>query len=417
MIQSTEDALFPPRQTEGAFLKTLKIKNFKSIGKCSVDLRSLSVLVGRNGSGKSNFLDALRFVVDGLQTSLDHAIKSRGGIDAVRRRSTGHPRNFAIELTMNLPEATLGTYGFEIAARPQGGFVVKQERLEIRNGHDQVTAKYHVKEAQIVDASLPNMPAASADRLYLVNTSGLPQFRPTYDALVSMGFYNLNPDAMKELQSPDAGELLHRDGANIPSVIARLRMDKPGVLDRVRLYLEKIVPGISEVNREQLGPKETLEFRQKVAGSAQPWRFYAASMSDGTLRALGMLVAASQLAERKNSVRLVGIEEPETALHPAAAGALLDAIREAAAHTQVIITTHSPDLLDHVNPTDDAVLTVVAQDGNTSIAPLDPASREAIRSHLYTAGSLLRMDQLEPDQQDLERQKQLELFDGAEDIE
>ncbi|HUY34804.1 MAG TPA: AAA family ATPase [Pirellulales bacterium] len=73
------------------FLSRVRIDNYKSIGKCDVALGSLTVLVGRNGSGKSNFLDALRFVVDGLQTSLDHAIKSRGGVDAVRRRSTGHP--------------------------------------------------------------------------------------------------------------------------------------------------------------------------------------------------------------------------------------------------------------------------------------------------------------------------------------
>ncbi len=61
------------------FLRRVKIRNYKSIGKSDVELGRLNVLVGINGSGKSNFLDALRFVVDGLQTSLDHAIKARGG--------------------------------------------------------------------------------------------------------------------------------------------------------------------------------------------------------------------------------------------------------------------------------------------------------------------------------------------------
>jgi len=85
------------------FLQRVKIRNYKSIGSCNVTLQGLTVLLGRNGAGKSNFLDALRFVMEGLQTSLDHAIKSRGGLESVRRRSTGHPRNFAIELEMNLP--------------------------------------------------------------------------------------------------------------------------------------------------------------------------------------------------------------------------------------------------------------------------------------------------------------------------
>src|SRR5688500_13383564 len=85
-----------------AFLREVRIRNYKSIGKCAVSFRPVTLLVGRNGSGKSNFLDALRFVTEGLQSSLDHAIRTRGGIDNVRRKSTGHPRNFAIELDIAL---------------------------------------------------------------------------------------------------------------------------------------------------------------------------------------------------------------------------------------------------------------------------------------------------------------------------
>ena len=103
------------------FVRHLTVRNFRSIGRCRVPLRPLTVVVGRNGSGKSNFLDALRFVADGLQTSLDHAIKTRGGIDDVRRRSTGHPRNFAIELHLTLPGLRFARYGFEISARPLRG--------------------------------------------------------------------------------------------------------------------------------------------------------------------------------------------------------------------------------------------------------------------------------------------------------
>jgi predicted ATPase len=175
------------------------------------------------------------------------------------------------------------------------------------------------------------------------------------------------------------------------------------------------VEGVTDVGRVSLGPKETLEFRQKVIGSAHPWKFYAASMSDGTLRALGTLVAVMQLVERKDPVRLVGIEEPETALHPAAAGALMDALREAAAHTQVLLTSHSPDLLNEVHPEGDKLLVVHAREGKTEIAAADDASCEAIKKHLFTAGELLRMDQLAPNEKDLQRQKQLRLFEDDEE--
>ncbi len=397
------------------YLHRIRIRNYRSIGKCGVELAPLTVLVGRNAAGKSNFLNALRFVVDGLRSSLDHAIKAHGGIDAVRRRSTGHPRNFAMELDLLLPPHQACTYGFEIAARPQGAFVVKRERLDVRELSGQPLAHYDVGNGQVLGKSRTDMPPVAADRLYLVTASSFPEFRPVYDALLAMGFYNLNPDAMKELQSPDAGEILHRDGDNLASVIARLSADRAEAYARIKKYLQAIVPGITEVMRVALGPRETLEFRQQVEGAKHPWTFYAANMSDGTLRALGALVAVAQLANHRAPVSLIGIEEPETALHPAAAGALMDALREAAAHTQVVATSHSPDLLDQIDLSHDAVLVVTAREGKTEIAPLDQASLEAIKKHLYSPGELLRQDQLAPDEDNLRQQRQLRLFDIEDD--
>ena len=310
-----------PVLSQEPFLTRVRIRNFKSIGQCDVPLRRLTVLVGRNGAGKSNFLDALRFIVDGLETSLDQAIKSRGGIKSVRRQSTGHPRNFALQVDFNLPGWRTGKYFFEIAARTEGGFTVKREELLILDARGGATSSYRVEDGNVKSPSAGPMPKAVADRLYLVVASGLPDFRDAYDAITSMGFYNLNPEAMKRLQSPDAGELLHRDGSNIASVIARLNAEAPGEKSRAELYLGKIVEGVVGVDRIALGPAETILFKQQVTGSEHPWQFYASNMSDGTLRALGILISVSQLVHLRDRVRLVGIEEPETALHPAAGAA------------------------------------------------------------------------------------------------
>ncbi len=395
------------------FLERVSIRNYKSIDKCVVRLGQITALVGRNGAGKSNFLDAIRFVGDCLQTSMDHAIKSRGGLEQVRRRSTGHPRNFGIRLDIILGDWTKASFAFEVASRPKGGFAIKQETLSIIRPDGSFSAKYRVEEGQVKDSSHTNPPPAVADRLYLVTAAGLPEIRPVFDALTAMGFYSLNPEAIKELQSPDAGELLHRDGSNAASVLGRLSLDSPEVVSRLAEYLEGIVPGLTGVDRISLGPKETLEFKQRVKGSPHPWKFYASSMSDGTLRVLGTLLSVAQLVEHQKPVHLVGIEEPEAALHPAAAQALVDALTEAASNTQIVVTSHSPELIDRIDIERYALLVVVSEEGTTRIATVDTASRQAIKNHLFAAGELLRMDQLEPDRDDLRMQEQMELFDSG----
>lgn len=392
------------------FLRRVRIRNYKSIGVCDLSLRPLTVVVGRNGSGKSNFLDALQFVADSLRTSLDHAIQSRGGLVDVRRRSTGHPRNFGIDFEISLPDRQTARYGFEIGARKESGFTVKLERLLIADDSKQRLARFFRMGDGLIDASAEHMPPVAEDRLYLANAAGLPDFRPVYDALLAMGFYNLNPEAIKELQNPDAGDLLRSDGSNLASVVARLSSERPETMTRIRSYLTTISPEIVHLERVALGPKETLQFAQRVEGAAHPWRFYASSISDGTLRALGALVAVMQITRASKPVLLVGIEEPETALHPAAAGSLVDALREASAQTQVLVTSHSPDFLDHLDLDRDGLLVVAAPQGTTRIAPADAASLEALRRHLYSPGELLRMDQLQPDQASLETQGQTELF-------
>jgi predicted ATPase len=246
-------------------------------------------------------------------------------------------------------------------------------------------------------------PDTASDRLYLPDASA--DFRPVCDALARMGFYNPNPDRIKDLQLPDAGELLARDGSNIASVFDRIGKRQPEARSRIEEYLSRIVPGVRGVEVRPVGPRETLEFRQEVPDPESPWRFLAGSMSDGTLRALATLVALFQSA----NVPLTALEEPAAALHPAAAGVLLDALLEASALRQVLVTSHNADLLDNPKVRTANVLAVLAENGNTRIGPLDTVGQEALEQQLHTAGELLRMDQVRPDPEISTRQ--LRLFD------
>ena len=394
---------------ESLFINRVRLKNYKSIATCDVTLGPLTFLVGPNGAGKSNFVDALRLLSEALRTSLDHALRNeRGGVQEVRRRSSGHPTHFSIRVDFTLPRSREeGHYAFKIGAAKDGGFDVQKEECTVG------TSSWRVTNGEVTQAPGPVVPPASSDRLFLVNAAGLPAFRAVYDALSSMGFYSLNPDRIRSLQAPDKGDILARDGGNIASVVDKLSKQDPAGFLRIEEFLARVVPGVEGVDAIRLGHMETVEFRQRVEGAKDLWRFPALNMSDGTLRALGVLVALFQRGEgaAKNvAVPLVGIEEPETALHPAAAGVLVDALLAASKTRQVLVTSHSPDLLDDDRLSAENIVAVVAREGRTEMAELDEAGRKALQSHLYTAGELLRLDQLQPEPAAVEKATQLKMF-------
>lgn len=397
--------------TNHVFLQRVLLRNYKSIATCDVKLGALMYLVGANGSGKSNFLDALHFVKDALSGSLDNALNERGGLSEVRRRSSGHPTNFGIRLEFCLSNGDDGFYAFTIGALNSGGYEVQREECCIRGSGK--GPHFLLEKGNVIKSSEPTFPTVTRDRLALVSASGLAAFRPVFDGLTAMGFYNLNPKLIRELQKPQDGRLLKTAGENIASVIGHLARTNPESIQVITEYLHAVVPMVHGFQREVVGPMESLSFQQDMAGAKHPWRFLAQNMSDGTLRALGVLTALFQ-GNHDHSPSLIGLEEPETALHPGASSALREALNRASEKTQVLVTSHSPDLLDDLSIPTEAILVVASEEGATRIATIDEASRTAIRDHLYSAGELLRLNQLNAEQLPLEyqRSKQPDLFSG-----
>lgn len=402
----------PTTEKTAPFITRLSLRNYKSIAACRLELGSLTFLVGPNGSGKSNCLDSLRFVAESLRTSVDHALRDRGTIKEVRRRSGGHPNHFSVRLDFRLPSGELGHYSFQIGAKEGGGFEVQSEECQVQSAARLEQHFYRLERGKVVESSARLVPAALSDRLFLVAASGLPEFRPVYDAVASMEIYNLNPREIGNMQKPDAGELLRRDGSNAASVFQKL---PSATKEQINSYLQRIAKGISDAETKLLGSQETIEFRQAVKGQKHPWRFLAASMSDGTLRAFGILLALFQNSEHKQGgALLIGLEEPEMALHPAATGVLLAALREASLQTQIIVTSHSPDLLDDEDIATESILAVDNEEGITKIGPIDEAGRSVLKDRLFTPGELLRQNQLAPDPEatrEMAKDQQLVFFE------
>jgi predicted ATPase len=399
--------------TDPTLITRLMLKDYRSIAGCDISLGPLTFLVGPNGAGKSNFLDALRLVAESLRASLDHSLRERGGVGEICRRASNSDRagSFGIRLTFQLSSGDRGFYAFEIAAEPRGGFAVIEERCRIEPlAASAPSPHYQVRRGIVEQGSAAVMPAAAADRLYLVHVSGLAEFRPLYEALSHMGFYNFNLDEIRSPQTPDSGDLLARDGHNLASVLGRL--DGP-TRQRIVEYLGKVVPGIIAVEPRALGSKETLELVQRFT-TERSTLFSAAQMSDGALRALGVLVALLQAAASPVRVPLIGVEEPELALHPGTAGVLRAALNEASRSAQILVTSHSPELLDDPEIDVHSILAVAAGEEGTTIGPVEDVSRSTLRERLFTAGELLRLDQLQPDGAAARKTSSAELFaDGG----
>jgi len=244
-------------------------------------------------------------------------------------------------------------------------------------------------------------PRVSADRLALFAASATEEFRPVYDFLTSMRLYSIVPVTLRELQEPDPGEFLKSDGSNAAAVLQRIRDENGGDerYDRLCRLLSRVAQGVKKVEYQAVGQKETLQFKQDV-GLESPWTFEALNMSDGTLRALGLLLAVYQPGRPK----VVLIEEPEATIHPAVTELIVQVLVDASHERQVLLTTHSPDILDYKDLRDTQIRVVTMDRRNTtSIAPVSREGREVIRKRLYTPGELFRSGELNPDLDEAKR--------------
>jgi predicted ATPase len=368
-------------------IRLLAIRNFRSIAKAQLRLGDLTMFVGPNGAGKSNILDALRFVSDALSVTPMHALTLRGGVGAVRRKSLrGRPNHFTVRLEVELPDEQFGIYAFTVGALPKGEFTINHEFCLVHGPGALDRVEFEAERGTFKVAPPGVEPRISQDRLALTVISAKSGFRKLYDFLVGMQFYNLVPEVMRRPQDPDPGRILNRDGANAAAVVRELRASN-GEFEELCEFLGRVVPGMKEVERLPSGTQETLQFKQDVGDrKGQPLTFLPASISDGTLRVLGVLLAIYQSSRPS----VLGIEEPESTVHPAAAEVLLDVIRHGTCWSQILVTTHSPELIEHKDIRIEELRAVEMQRGETIVTELDESSKRAIRDRLCTPGDLLR---------------------------
>ncbi len=384
------------------FISRVQLDCYRGIQSCDVSLSPLTLLVGPNGSGKSNFLDSLAFVSEALRNSLGFAVLKRGGISEIRFGFYTFPtrfKQFSITLEFSINESLSGNfsfvYGLDQTKKPDDQLGIAWEKCELSNG-----SFYEISDGKVIKSSISNPPDVSIDQLYLVNVSGLNYFREVYRALSSIRIYNPSTSVMKESKSSNSKNYLEESGNNLAEIYSSIESSESK--SEIVQYMKLISKRVNDVRTVKYGKSNKgllFDFENEDRGWGNDFELDIVSVSDGTLRAFSILVAIFQNSVQDQKLRLIGIEEPENTLHPAAAGYLLEAMREASEHTQILVTTHSPDLLDRVDLTDEheSVIAVDFQHGEAVLGSIDAASREIVKRKLYSLGDLLRMNQLEPE--------------------
>ena len=329
-------------------LKSIAIAGFKSFGaKVEVPLRSLNILIGANGSGKSNFLNVLSFLQAYSLDRIDIHVAQAGGADRILHFGSRQTKD--ARLTVDFFDG----YHFTLILIP-----TVSDRLAIK------LAKAHVSSGRMVEWGQ-------------LNSWKLYHFHDT-------GFHS----PMKKTAKLHDNRFLRQDGSNLASFLYLLRERHEASYGLIRNTIRQVAPFFDDFVLEPtaLNPDTIrLEWRHRVSDA----QFDASSLSDGTLRFMALAALLLQPKERRPAVVL--LDEPELGLHPLAITVLASMLRFASRETQIVLATQSPTLLDHFEPED--VLVAERVDGQTRLNRLE-AEELQVWLEDYSLGQLWEKNEL-----------------------
>ena len=416
----------------------LTVENFKSFDKLEVELRPFNIVVGTNASGKSNFLDVFRFLRDIEATSLEDAIGIRGGADALRNFNLDDNQVLRIsvetdDVQRHLAHATSDvTFGikierttYELAIRfdeSNEGFKVVTDRLIERftvvkldpYGSDVrlwfpvfpwlsslgpgpyeeqlvlgTGRKFHYREDDLIEfrIELPEevrhmeehfsqnlgvsfAPGRHQVMLQRIHRTALLQ--GAAGSLASTSTYDFDPIKAQLAVPPTGSRELDADAGNL-SVVLRAILRHPESKKRLINLVSVLLPFVHDLDVDEFGFGQLITMLTERF-SDKRHRLAAAFASDGTIACLALVVA---LYFQENAVAV--FEEPDRHIHPHLASRIMQMMNEVTDDTQVIVTTHNPELLRHAN-LEDILLVTRDPDGHSQITR--PADSEVLSHFL-----------------------------------
>ena len=289
-------------------LERIKIEGFRSIRALDLELGPINILIGANGSGKSNFLSFFDFYQQLKNKNLAFYVSQQGGASKILHFGNKQTKRLTFEF------AFAGEHlGIGLAPTVNDAFVFEYE--ERRKGED-VEYTFEMEKPK--------------------NEAGFPSHRQTSNWL-RYHFHDTSESAsIKKAARVDQTQMLMRDGENLAPFLHHIRSEAPSNYHRIVATVQRVAPFLLDFVLEPEG-KEGSFMRLRWRHRASETIFDANDFSDGTLRFICLVTLFLQ----PNMPTLILLDEPELGLHPFALAILAGLIRSVSDTTQVIASTQS----------------------------------------------------------------------------
>jgi predicted ATPase len=351
----------------------ITLKNWKNFREADVSLGTRAFLVGPNASGKSNFLDAFRFLRDICKPGggLQHAVKQRGGLSKIRCLAAREDPNVSIEATFSEYEGSKDKwrYALSIKQEPRGYRLPQIVYEKVWHNNDEKLNRPNKQDKH--DHAL-------LTQTHLEQISANRDFRDISIFLESIKYLHIVPQLVR---NPEAfsGSGISDDpyGRNFLDTVAQTPVrTRQSRLRRIEKALKIAVPQL-----ESLTEKSDEKGVPHLEATYKHWRSQGAhqredQFSDGTLRLLGLLWALLE------SDSMLLLEEPELSLHSAIIEQLPSIMYklQQQRRRQILVSTHSADLLKDKGIGGEEVILLNPSDEGTKV--IQASSMKQIRNLL-----------------------------------
>ncbi len=341
----------------------IEIKGYKSIKDAKIELHPINILIGANGSGKTNFLSFFEFLNNLYERKLTEYIALNGGEDKFLHH--GAKVTEEIEAKLSFENETIG-YSL-ILEKGTDGLRFKRENIA-RKGDNWNLSEFG-KESRVKNG-IGYLPKGLITPL-----EGLKKFH-FHDTGKNSPFNKLS-------RIPNDTYFLYEKGDNLAAFLYQIQKEHQIVYNRIIKVIQSIAPYFSDfffrLNTEGY---LRLQWQDKYSSNV----YGATDLSDGTIR----FIALTTLFLQPNLPQTLVIDEPELGLHPFAISKLSGMIKGAAAQgTQVILATQSTDLLSYFEPDD-----IIAVDQNNGESVFNRLKQEDLDIWLtdYSLGDLWKQN-------------------------